>query len=420
MSLLKVSDFFKNDIPPLLLGAFFSRRVFSRDNKYIFVYTSYRESQKVHAEHIQFDTYNDEYISVLNEHSAPYNHWVTKEEAIQNTTINSNELRGQAFFVLENDLNINKESFYNKLYSKIVSSCDWLFDETLNDDKRSFIRGYMELRGSIDTTAAYIAQDYFYDSLFEIKKARLLVDYLSIPYHVVNINFRELQHQYYSGICTRNTQFRLNIWWYMENIGVLNGYKAEVFALSRNLSLPFSRDGVYFFHNDEHRQNTNNNLLDERLNFYSTKVFSKDISTDDVLKMRTELGFDENRPTNIRNAALVETIRYLTPDECACCKNRYRIEDRSYINRKTGRYYFEIHHVISLGNNKELDDENNMVKLCPACHRALKRGSGTEVEQKELIKEIFSNVPQTLVFAKHFFDTEDLDAVVDMTYKKLN
>ena len=123
---------------------------------------------------------------------------------------------------------------------------------------------------------------------------------------------------------------------------------------------------------------------------------------------------------NIRNAALVETIRYLTPDECACCKNRYRIEDRSYINRKTGRYYFEIHHVISLGNNKELDDENNMVKLCPACHRALKRGSGTEVEQKELIKEIFSNVPQTLVFAKHFFDTEDLDAVVDMTYKKLN
>ena len=103
-----------------------------------------------------------------------------------------------------------------------------------------------------------------------------------------------------------------------------------------------------------------------------------------------------------------------------CCKDKYDIADRSYINRTTGIYYFEIHHVISLGNNMKLDDENNMVKLCPTCHRTLKRGSGTEQEQKELIKAIFKNAPNTYEFAKHFFNTDDYDEVVKLTYLSLN
>lgn len=419
MQFLNVSEFFTGNIPPLILGGFFSRRMFSNDNKYIFIYTAYKESQKIKTEEIVFNNYDRHYINALNEESNPYPYWVSKDAVLENTNMSRGELNGQAFFVLKNDLNISPESFYNKLYAKIVSTCEWIFEEKLNDDKKSFIRGYMELRGSIDTTADYIAQDYFYDSSFEIKKARMLVDYLAIPYNIVNINFRELQHDYYAGIRTRNTQLRLNIWWYMENIGIINAYKAEVFALSRGLDLPDPEGNVYFFYNDDKRRRATNNLLDERLNFYSTNVFAKDITTDDVAKMRAELGF-ENAPRTIRSSALVEAIRYLTPDECVCCKHKYNIEDRSYINRRTGRYYFEIHHVISIGDNKELDDENNMVKLCPTCHRNLKRGSGTEADQKELIRDIFKNAPQTLDFAKHFFDTDDFETIVDMTYKSLN
>ena len=61
-----------------------------------------------------------------------------------------------------------------------------------------------------------------------------------------------------------------------------------------------------------------------------------------------------------------------------------------------------------------------MVKLCPTCHRNLKRGSGTEADQKELIRDIFKNAPQTFDFAKHFFDTDDFETIVDLTYKSLN
>lgn len=419
---LKVSEFFSSDVSPLVLGAFFSRRIFSENNKYIFVYTSYKKSNKVENKVIPYDGYINEYIKILNKKSGDFPYWITKVEVLKTyNDIKRKELKGQAFFILENDLNIDKSSFYNKLYSKIASACDWVYDESLNDKKKDFIRGYMELRGSIDTTAAYIAQDYFYDVSFEIKKARLLVDYLYIPFNVININFRQLQHDFYEGIRVRNTQLRINIWWYMENIGLLNGYKAEVFAISRDLKLAEPENDVYYSCNENRKVRPNNNLLDERLNFYSTNVLSKDVGAEDIMKMRAELGFDDEiTPKSVRNSALVESIRYFNPDECVCCKNRYDIADRSYINRKTGRYYFEVHHVISIGSNRELDDENNMVKLCPACHRALKRGSGTEAEQKELIREIFRNAPNTLEFAKHFFDAEDVDTIVELTYKSLN
>lgn len=418
---MKVSEFFSFDVSPLILGAFFSRRIFSSNNKYIFVYTSYKKSNKVETKTIQYDGYIDEYVKILNKKSGDFPYWITKAEVIKNYDIERKVLKGQAFFILENDLNVDRSSFYNKLYAKIVADCDWVYDEALNEKKKDFIRGYMELRGSIDTTATYIAQDYFYDVSFEIKKARLLVDYLSIPFNVMNINFRQLQHDFYAGIRVRNTQLRINIWWYMENIGLLNGYKAEIFAISRNLKLTEPDEDVYYFCNENRKVRPNNNLLDERLNFYSSNVLSKDVGAEDIMKMRAELGFDdETAPKSVRNSALVESIRYFTPDECVACKNRYNIADRSYINRKTGRYYFEVHHVISIGSNRELDDENNMVKLCPACHRTLKRGSGTEVEQKELIKEIFENAPNTLEFAKHFFDTEDFEKIVELTYRSLN
>lgn len=417
MKILKVSEFFLNEIPPIILGGFFSRRVFTEDNKYIYIYVSYKKSQKVFTKKILFEDYVRKYIEVLNSESSPYPYWYTRNQINDKLgiTLNAN---GQAFFLLENDLNIDTDGFYNKLYVKLVSKCDWIYDEQLNEYKKSFIRGYMELRGSIDTTANYIAQDYFYDSIFEIKKVRMLVDYLSIPYNVFNVNFRELQRDYYAGIRRRNTQLRLNIWWYMENIGIINGYKAEVFALSRHLDLPDPERNVYFFYNDDIRRKTNN-ILDERLNFYSTNVFGRNINDKDIKKMRKELKFD-HKNKSIRNRALVEAIKYCTPDECVCCKNKYRIEDRSYISRVTGKYYFEIHHVISIGSNKELDDENNMVKLCPACHRTLKRGSGTQEEQKELIREIFRNAPQTLNFAEHFFNTKDFEEIVNLTYKNLN
>lgn len=412
-SCLTVSEFFDMEMSSLVLGAFFSRYVYSEDKKYIFAVVSSKKSTKIEIQDVNYESYTKEYLEILNVESYPNSFWKLGEELL------SFKLpKGQIFYVLENDSNISEDSFFNKMYKKLLS-CNWIYDEELNEEKKKFIRGFMELRGSVDLTANYIAQDYFYNSTFELKRTRLLIDYLSVPYYVTNINFRELQEQFYSDFNKRNTQLRLNINWYMKNIGMMNKYKAMLFKESRKLSeFDYSVIKNIYYFDDNKVKYRGTNILDERLNYYFTNVLGKDINSNDIKKMRSNLGFD-GPLKSFRNKALVELIRLYTPDECACCKNRYKIEDRTHINKTTGKYSFEIHHVISLGENKELDDENNLVKLCPACHAALKRSACPETEQKGMIQEILQNEPKTLDFAKHVFDTEEETKIVNYIFESL-
>ncbi|GAA7118713.1 hypothetical protein Kyoto74B_04260 [Helicobacter pylori] len=55
--------------------------------------------------------------------------------------------------------------------------------------------------------------------------------------------------------------------------------------------------------------------------------------------------------------------------------------------------------MISLGKDKELDVLANLAKLCPACHRALKKGSSEEGFQKRLIENILNHNKDNLEFA---------------------
>lgn len=416
--IMNVSDFFKENIPPYILGAFFSRRVFSNNNKYIYVYSFFKKSttKKIKYTDIDYNQYIYEYTDILNKISMPLNKWHSKDD-IKASIPDINLTNGQSFFILKNDLNLNKVTFYQKLYGKLISSCDWIYETDLVKEKKDFIRGFMELRGSIDTTANYIAIDYFCDSELEVKKAKFLIDHLSIPYNVVNFNFREFQKDYYTGRRKRNTQFRLNCWWFMKYIGLTNAYKTELFIKSRGLEPAIMVENVYYSINDDQIRRIKNQVED-RINFYAQYVFNKQLSQSELTELRLELGFDQKTITSLRSSELVDLIRKFTPDECACCKNDYKIEDRSY-KQKNNRYYFEIHHVISLGNNKELDDDNNMVKLCPACHRELKKGSGLEKNQKNMIRKIFENEPYTLDFAKLFFDCDDIERIIDLTFKHL-
>ena len=107
-------------------------------------------------------------------------------------------------------------------------------------------------------------------------------------------------------------------------------------------------------------------------------------------------------------------IRLYAPDECAACGTT-----KTYTHKNTGRQYFEHHHVISLGKNYELDDENNIVKLCPTCHRTVKKGSAPENEQKEVIAKILKNRANVYAFASQIFDTDDFDGITDKIWRAL-
>ena len=275
----------------------------------------------------------------------------------------------------------------------------------------------MELRGSIDRSRNFISQDYFYNSKFEISKGRILIERLNIPNYYVNFNFRELQSQYIDGIM-RNTQYRINLKWYLKNIGIMNEYKKDLYEIGTGLTATKKEGNVWYFDYEDEVVSRESNLIDERINYYLNKIFGKNLSNKEIVKMRQELEFDAT-PNSVRDNTLVKLIQLNYPDECVACKDDYDISDRSFKKKNSDRYYFEVHHVISIGKDKELDDENNLVKLCPTCHDLLKRGRASEKEQKDLIRKIFKNAPNTLEFAKNFFNTDDYEEIVQKTYQNL-
>ena len=110
---LKVSQFFDLDIPPFVLGAFFSRSLFLDDGKYIVTTSNSKKSMKIEVPNFDFDGYIKKYVTILNEESKPYT-WYERQEL--NGEIQQLPF-GQIFFVLENDLEINADSFFNRLYA---------------------------------------------------------------------------------------------------------------------------------------------------------------------------------------------------------------------------------------------------------------------------------------------------------------
>ncbi|MBP8708329.1 MAG: HNH endonuclease [Caldisericia bacterium] len=405
----EVSFFLKENVPPFVLGAFFSRYILNNQSKKIITQAKFKSSK--YEKNLSVKEYKARYLEEINKESYPFR-WKLNDTA--DTTFS-------AELSLVNDLNLSEESFYNRLYSKILGNCPWVLKEELSSEKKAFIRGFMELRGSIDTTMRLIAQDYFYNSLFEMKRARLLVDYFNLPHYEMNINFRELQRDFYSGINKRNTQLRIGAYWYMKEIGMINKYKVNIFSNAYNLLDYSNLDGVTYFNIEDNSNQirTKSNILDERLNYYSTNIYGKKISEQEIKEMRNDLGF-EKKSGSIRSILLAELIRHNTPDECVCCKDQYNIESRTFTHKRTGKPYLEIHHVISLGQNKELDDENNLVKLCPVCHTCLKKGLGIEREQKNLIMKLLKNAPNVLEFSRHVFDTKNFKSIVDHIFINLN
>jgi ribosomal protein L33 len=422
--MIKISSLLEGKIHPMNHGALISRIIESDDNKYFAAVSSYQRAKSVNDTNFDFDNYTKIYVQSLNSITGN-NDWISKDDFDKSYIYCSFKgiSKVKALYLIENDLKITKSNFFNRLYKKFFTDSDYIQSDSLDSQKRHFIRGFCELRGSIDTTYPKLSMDYFYENKFELNKARLLNEYLGIPYYIININFRQLQEQYVEGINKRNTQLRLELNWYSRNIGFINLYKCEI--IRQNYNVDGIRESDNFFYLDmplvEYKQS---DLFIKRISLYSERLFDRKLTSHDIDKIRQELGFDiENDDKSSskvkRNKEIVELVRLYTPDECAGCRNKYDINDRTFLHRKTGRPYFEIHHTISFNNNVELDHEDNLVKLCPVCHSCVKSGVGIPKDQSEIINNIFENMPNVKYFAEGFFDTNDKSLLVQEVYRNL-
>ncbi|MBE6147215.1 MAG: HNH endonuclease [Firmicutes bacterium] len=410
---LKVSEFLSLDVSPFILGAFFSRTEITKDKKYLYTMSSYKDSKYVRVEDVR--SLDDKYCQQLNLFCDDFPYWY-----VQNDVRSLGVVRSNIAYLLENDLALTPGRFFNRLYSKLVTRCDWLLSDDFNEEKKSFIRGFFEPRGSIDTGRPYISIDYFFNSTYEANKVRILVDYCMVPSKLLNINFRELQPQFVNDEVTRNTQVRIQLHWFMKNVGLINELKCLIYRTAYNVYSKTVINNVSYFDSPVPTIRFGNSVLD-RIGYYMESIYQKNLSQAELDDFRKQLGIENDDKSNssIRSSALIESFTLSTPNKCVCCHDKYDLKDRSFINRKTNEWYLEVHHVISIGKNKKLDDENNLVKLCPVCHDCLKRKRGLEEDQKELISIILERQPNTLEFASHFFDVDDKDEIIDKIYESL-
>lgn len=311
-------------------------------------------------------------------------------------------------YFIESELSC--DDFFFKIYQQIQRK---RIESNINDNDFSklIILAFFGLRGSYDGSNLYamdlprqVLSVNYLDNLF-----KLLTNVSDL--RQLNLNFRELQEQFVAGKNKRNTQFRINLRYFYDNfiedLKVINIFKYEILKsqekiiLSQNISQK-PKDGFI-----------------ERLFFYRDNILNKTKTQNEIEQLRKNLGFiyDEVIDEKVsRNQGIVQYVRAYFPDECACCKNHYPIENRTFKYRNSERWYLEIHHIISFSADRTLDQIDNLVKLCPTCHRALTKNRADEAYQKSLISEIFINNPKAKEFCLNL--TSD-DNCIQFVYDRL-
>ncbi|TPH49553.1 HNH endonuclease [Helicobacter pylori] len=399
-----VSRFLNDNIDPFNLGVLLSR--FQIKNGCIYGVCSYKSSKSVHG----YEESKAQVLNILNTLSA-HPIWRFNQESVT-------KIKGTFVFILENDLHLDGNSFYKKLLNSLIDN-DFLTDpHSMTPNQRLFLSGFFESRGSIDTQRNFLTLDYFFHSPLEFNKFHYLIDFFNIPSEALNFNFRELQPEYAQGINQRNAQFRIYLDWYSHHIGLFNPYKARI--AEHVFKTTLVDDGIYYKLRDQPRTKYHGNSFTERAHFYLKSVHQQDLDDKNIEKLREQLGWIQKSEEFRRDSKIINFYRILTPNVCSTCCGDYDIKERSFlslplyqITQNPNSYYTEIHHVISLGKNQELDVLENLAKLCPTCHRALKKGASAEGFQKRLIRNILNHNKGNLEFAKLRFETDDFLTLID-------
>ncbi len=404
---------FLNAIDPFNLGVLLSR--FQIKNGCIYGVCSYKASKFTPG-------YEESKARVLNALNTLSKHqiWQSNQESVT-------KVKGTFVFILENDLNLDENAFYKKLLNLLIDNDFFNRSHLMNlmtPNQKRFLSGFFESRGSIDTQRNFLTLDYFFHSPLEFNKLHYLIDHFNIPSEVLNFNFRELQPEHAQGINQRNAQFRIYLDWYLYHIGLFNPYKVRIAHHVFKTTLIY--DGIYYKLSYPPRTKYHGNSFTERAHFYLKNVYQQDLNDKSIEKLREQLGFIQDSEEFRRDSKIISFYRLSTPNVCNACCDDYDIKERSFISlplyqitQRSDSYYTEIHHVISLGKDKELDVLENLAKLCPTCHRALKKGASAEEFQKRLIRKILKRNKDNLEFAKLRFETDDFLTLIDKVYESL-
>lgn len=290
-----------------------------------------------------------------------------------------------------NDKHISLDDFLNAVYEKIIVLLNKLPANYPLDEEIAL--AMFLLRGSADFVESWYAWDLKNPTLRYVNNVFKLLLSSNHLLERLNLNFRELQPQHMSGQRKRNTQIRINLKWFYDNVICkypnINTYKTAVMKTKQA-----DLGELHLCHSFE-----------TRMLFYMNKILGRELSKNEINALRRDLEFRdpiEETPENkfnVRNQKIVAFARETFADVCVGCGDQYDIKHRSFLMPRNNRYYFEVNHVIAYANDSDaVDVLDNLVKLCPVCHRALTPHRAYPELQKHIIENMLNSRPEVSKF----------------------
>lgn len=305
--------------------------------------------------------------------------------------------------------NINFNIFFDLLYKKIQRLRKKYDDKTFS---QIICASLFFPRGSIDINANFFAIDIYRKYQNEGYLSKIFYLLMSIgDIKQLNFNFREFQQQHIKKINTRNTQIRINLKWLCDYLFLIlkkfNKYKFNI--INANLKIINSKTI------------RNKISLDfyDRIQFYIKNILNAKSLNLDINSLRKEIGFDLDSKEFARNSNIVNLAKITLPDFCSGCVGKYELKDRTFKYKNSDKWYLEINHVISFANNN-VDQIDNLCKLCPVCHKILTPNRTDESLQKEIIKSILNNNPIVSDYINLFIENNNsIERKIEYVFQKL-
>jgi 5-methylcytosine-specific restriction protein A len=282
----------------------------------------------------------------------------------------SNEINFQFIDLTFPTIDLLFEKIYELIQLKSISY-------NSNDYKNLVLVSLLGVRGSLDFLTNFFSVDVkrkFSDKYNEyIDKLILLISQVC-DMDAINLNFREEQPDFEKGR-KRNTQIRIDLFFlnelkgFKEELSKINSYKFDIFYSNKNKI-------------KNKKSNPRISIL-SKLSIYKDKKYVSENRN----KFFNEIQYLIEKKR--RDTSIVLEAKKFLPDICFGCNNKYNLENRTFKYRDSDYYYLEINHVIPFSSSEgNVDKFENLVKLCPTCHRALTPNRASEKEQKEIIKNM--------------------------------
>lgn len=339
-----------------LLGMIYAWPMISEDKKTILAYSAYKKNkylQDIEPYYIKHKEKLETFLGV--EYNVSLNTDIN--DKLYDTFGNKkNKLKGVSV-ILKNDINVLK------IYGLIEK---WLID--LDDGlKKWFIIGFLDGRGSIDFTGHFFSIDLAQKDNPEIIKRKL-----NRMYDIIGFKFNYNPRLLQENSNQKNDQFRINLEYFIGTYGFFRPSLINYYKKVTDIIMTIEDEFIF-----KDLQYINKKLSTITKNFevnefaISIKGLSKKEKLLKAKEYRLEkFDFDSEEEILYSSNNTKEESKKIANYKCELDN-----EHITFTSKSTNNPYVEAHHLIPFSKRNKFDVNidilENLVSLCPNCHRKI-------------------------------------------------